>query len=154
MNSEINTSIDAVLGLILSNIRKNKKKSQDDAALFIGVTKQAISNMENGRSKFAVVQVYQLCALYGVEPCRVFNALDEALRNKEVNVIGVTGGGLAFIGSRIVSKSSISTNDLTKVGLSSLALVNPIVAGVALAGFLGSRFMRKVKEASQDEHIE
>lgn len=154
MNSEINTSIDAVLGLILSNIRKSKKKSQDDAASFIGVTKQAISNMENGRSKFAVVQVYQLCAFYGVEPCRVFNALDDALSNKEVSVIGVTGRTLAFIGPRIVSKSSISTNDLTNIGIASLALVNPIVAGVTLAGYLGSRFMKKVKEASQDEHIE
>ncbi|SDY81982.1 helix-turn-helix domain-containing protein [Acinetobacter kyonggiensis] len=150
MNSEINTSIDAVLGLILSNIRKNKKKSQDEAATFIGVTKQAISNMENGRSRFAVVQVYQLCAFYGVEPCKVFNALDEALKNKEVNVIGVAGGSLAFIGPRIVSKSSISTNNLTNIG----ALVHPIIAGVALAGFLGSLFMKKVKEASQDEHIE
>lgn len=150
MNSEINTSIDAVLGLILSNIRKNKTKSQDEAATFIGVTKQAISNMENGRSRFAVVQVYQLCAFYGVEPCKVFNALDEALKNKEVNVIGVAGGNLAFIGPRIVSKSSISTNNLTNIG----ALVRPIIAGVALAGFLGSRFMKKVNEASQDEHIE
>lgn len=150
MNSEINTSIDAVLGLILSNIRKNKTKSQDEAATFIGVTKQAISNMENGRSRFAVVQVYQLCAFYGVEPCKVFNALDEALKNKEVNVIGVAGGSLAFIGPRIVSKSSISTNNLTNIG----ALVRPIIAGVALAGFLGSRFMKKVNEASQDEHIE
>lgn len=154
MKSEINTSIDAVLGLILSNIRKNKKKSQDEAATFIGVTKQAISNMENGRSRFAVVQVYQLCAFYGVEPCKVFNALDEALKNNEVNVIGVAGGSLAFIGPRIVSNSSISTNNLTNIGIASLALVHPIVAGVALAGFLGSRFMKKVKEASQDEHIE
>ena len=79
-----------------------------------------------------------------------FNALDEALKNKEVNVIGVAGGNLAFIGPRIVSKSSISTNNLTNIG----ALVRPIIAGVALAGFLGSRFMKKVNEASQDEHIE
>ena len=47
MENEVNTSIDAVIGLILSNIRKNKKISQDSAAKYIGVTKQAISNMEN-----------------------------------------------------------------------------------------------------------
>ena len=52
MENEVNTSIDAVIGLILSNIRKNKKISQDSAAKYIGVTKQAISNMENGRSNF------------------------------------------------------------------------------------------------------
>ena len=58
IENEVNTSIDAVIGLILSNIRKNKKISQDSAAKDIGVTKQAISNMENGRSKFSVAQVY------------------------------------------------------------------------------------------------
>ena len=118
--------------------------------MFIGVTKQAISNMENGRSRFAVVQVYQLCAFYSVEPCKVFNALDEALKNNEVNVIGVAGESLAFIGHSIVSKNDANTNDLTNIG----ALVQPLIAGVALAGFLGSRFMKKVKEASQDDQLE
>ena len=140
MVNEVNTSIDAVLGLILANIRKIKKISQDSAADCIGVTKQAISSMENGKSKFAVVQVYQLCAFYEVEPRKVFDALDEALKNKDVNIIGVAGTNVGFSGSN--------------VGLaliSGLALVSPITAGITLAGFLGAKFMKKVTDAAQDQ---
>lgn len=140
MVNEVNTSIDAVLGLILANIRKIKKISQDSAADCIGVTKQAISSMENGKSKFAVVQVYQLCAFYEVEPRKVFDALDEALKNKDVNIIGVSGTNVGISGSNV---------GLALIG--GLALVSPITAGITLAGFLGAKFMKKVTDAAQDQ---
>lgn len=139
MVSGVNTSIDAVLGLILSNIRKTKKISQDSAADSIGVTKQAISSMENGKSKFAVVQVYQLCAFYEVEPRKVFDALDEALKTNDVNIMGIAGTNLGFIGAHL---------GIAVIG--GLALVSPITAGITLAGFLGAKFMKKVTDAAQD----
>lgn len=140
MVTEVNTSIDAVLGLILANIRKIKKISQDSAADCIGVTKQAISSMENGKSKFAVVQVYQLCAFYEVEPRKVFDALDEALKNKDVNIIGVAGSNFGLSGSNV---------GLALIG--GLALMSPITAGITLAGFLGAKFMKKVTDAAQNQ---
>jgi transcriptional regulator with XRE-family HTH domain len=144
MSSEVNTSIDAVLGLILSKIRKHKKISQESAAECIGVTKQAISNMENGRSKFAVVQVYQLCAFYAVEPAKVFGALDEALKSNDVNIVGIGTANLSFAGPN---------STLGIVLLSGLALVSPITVGVTLAGFLGAKFMKKLTDVVEDEDV-
>ena len=140
MVSEVNTSIDAVLGLILANIRKMKKISQENAADCIGVTKQAISSMENGKSKFSVVQVYQLCAFYKVEPRKVFDALDEALKNKDVNIVGIAGSSLTILGAH----TGLAI-------ISGLAIVNPITAGITLAGFLGAKFMKKVTEAATQD---
>lgn len=140
IDNEVTTSIDAVLGLILSNIRKNKKISQDSAAKCIGVTKQAISNMENGRSKFAVAQVYQLCAFYLVEPGKIFEALNEAIKNKDVNVLGTNGTAI-----------STSNLDVTLLNLNNRLTITSPVAGVTLAGFLGAKFMKKITDIS---HIE
>jgi len=143
VDSEINTSIDAVLGLILSNIRKNKKISQENSAECIGVTKQAISNMENGRSKFAVAQVYQLCAFYEVEPKKVFEALDEALKSENINILGINGTAIGTVGAGAA---------LGLIG--GVALINPIVAGVTLAGFLGAKFMKKLTDASPKKSVD
>lgn len=140
IESEVNTSIDAVIGLILSNIRKNKKISQDSAAKYIGVTKQAISNMENGRSKFSVAQVYQLCSFYSVEPRKVLEALDEAIKSKDVKVYGTN--------NRTISSDETDSIPL-KIDHSSNG-TTPIT-GVTLAGFLGIKFMKKITDISSIE---
>lgn len=141
LDSEVSTSIDAVLGLILSNIRKSKKISQENSAECLGVTKQAISNMENGRSKFAVAQVYQLCAFYEVEPKKVFEALDEALKSENINILGINGTAIGTVGAT-----------LGLVG--GVALINPIVVGVTLAGFLGAKFMKKLTDVSPKKGVD
>lgn len=141
LDSEVSTSIDAVLGLILSNIRKSKKISQENSAECLGVTKQAISNMENGRSKFAVAQVYQLCAFYEVEPKKVFEALDEALKSENINILGINGTAIGTVGAT-----------LGLVG--GVAFINPIVVGVTLAGFLGAKFMKKLTDVSPKKGVD
>ena len=140
IENEVNTSIDAVIGLILSNIRKNKKISQDSAAKYIGVTKQAISNMENGRSKFSVAQVYQLCSFYSVEPRKVLEALDEAIKSKDVKVYGTNNRTISSDGTdSIPLKIDHSSNGTTPI------------TGVTLAGFLGIKFMKKITDISSIE---
>lgn len=143
IENEVNTSIDAVIGLILSNIRKNRKISQDNAAKCIGLTKQAISNMENGRSKFSVAQVYQLCAFYSVEARKVFEALDEAIRSNDVKVLSKN--------NMTISSGNKSINSLKFNELSS---VNRPITGVTLAGFLGMKFMKKITDISSIENID
>lgn len=140
MENEVNTSIDAVIGLILSNIRKNKKISQDSAAKYIGVTKQAISNMENGRSKFSVAQVYQLCSFYSVESRKVFEALDEAIKSKDVKVYGANGKTI-----------SSYTTDLTPSKKDSTLNSTTPITGITLAGYLGMKFMKKITDISSVE---
>lgn len=140
MENKVNTSIDAVIGLILSNIRKNKKISQESAAKCIGVTKQAISNMENGRSKFSVAQVYQLCSFYSVEPGKVFEALDEAIESKDVTVYGTN--------NRIISRY---TTDLILSEIDNTSNVLNPITGVTLAGYLGMKFMKKITNISSVE---
>ncbi len=140
MENKVNTSIDAVIGLILSNIRKNKKISQESAAKYIGVTKQAISNMENGRSKFSVAQVYQLCSFYSVEPGKVFEALDEAIESKDVTVYGTN--------NRTISKY---TTDLILSEIDNTSNVLTPITGVTLAGYLGMKFMKKITNISSVE---
>jgi len=135
IENEVNTSIDAVIGLILSNIRKNKKISQDSAAKYIGVTKQAISNMENGRSKFSVAQVYQLCSFYSVEPRKVFEALDEAIKTNDVKVYGTN--------SRTISSYR---TDLTPLKTDNSLNGTTPITGVTLAGYLGMKFMKKITD--------
>lgn len=137
INNKVNTSIDAILGLILSNIRRTKKIPQKSAAKCIGLTKQAISNMENGRSKFSVTQVYQLSAFYNVDPERIFNALDEAIKNNDVRIY--------CINNTIISRSNI---DVSLLLTDNETNTENIVSGIALAGFLGSSFMKKITEIS------
>ncbi|MDC5394822.1 helix-turn-helix transcriptional regulator, partial [Acinetobacter baumannii] len=140
IDNEVNTTIDAVIGLILSNIRKNRKISQDNAAKCIGVTKQAISNMENGRSKFSVAQVYQLCAFYSIEPGKIFEALDEAIKNKDVKVFGTNSQSISCCGTK---PTLLKIADLSSG-------VNPIT-GITLAGYLGIKFMKKITDISSIE---
>lgn len=162
---DVSTSIDAILGLILSNIRKQKKISQETSAEFIGITKQAISNMENGRSKFAVVQIYQLCALYETEPRKIFEALDEALQTKNINIFGINKTVIsaksclgASTTTNVACASSITSSNLVDgsaafvAATTGVSLVSPIVAGVTLAGFLGAKFMKKLTEISKNEN--
>lgn len=133
MSKKVNTSIDAVIGLILSNIRKNKKISQESAARCIGLTKQAISNMENGRSKFSVAQVYQLCSLYKVNPEMIFEILNEAISNHHINIYGINH---TIISSEDLTYNLDSSNEVDNN--------NNFVYGVILAGFLGAKFMEKI----------
>lgn len=142
MNKKINTSIDAVIGLILSNIRKNKKISQENAAKCIGLTKQAISNMENGRSKFSVAQVYQLCGLYKVHPEMFFEILNEAISNHDINIHGVNDTIISSIDLNLKLESNNEVENQKN-----------FVSGVILAGFLGSTFMEKITNLISDTTI-
>ena len=162
------TTVDAILGLVLATIRAEKKITQEQAADCLGVTKAAISNMEKGKSKFAVVQVYQLAAFYGVEPRSVFSALDEALTNDEVKVRALNGtlltsnneflealarikdgsAGIAYLGGGSLTTSTAGT---VLLRTAAFALGGPIIGGVALAGMLGKKFMKKVLESTDNQ---
>lgn len=164
------TTVDAILGLVLATIRAEKKITQEQAADCLGVTKAAISNMEKGKSKFAVVQVYQLAAFYGVEPRSVFSALDEALTNDEVKVQALNGtlltsnnelleslarakegsAAIAYMGGASLNASP-STAGTVLLSTAAFALGGPIVGGVALAGMLGKKFMKKVLESTDNQ---
>lgn len=162
------TTVDAILGLVLATIRAEKKITQEQASDCLGVTKAAISNMEKGKSKFAVVQVYQLAAFYGVEPRSVFSALDEALTNDEVRVQALNDklltsnnellealarakdgtAAMSFATSNLGSPTSTASTVL--LSTAAFALGGPVIGGVALAGMLGRKFMKKVLESTEN----
>jgi transcriptional regulator with XRE-family HTH domain len=53
------TSYSAVLGVVLSNLRKSKRIEQGDMAARMGLSQPSYSRLEGGKSTFSVDQMFQ-----------------------------------------------------------------------------------------------
>ncbi|TBW48513.1 XRE family transcriptional regulator [Marinobacter halodurans] len=59
------TSFSAVLGVVLSNLRKSKGVEQGDMAARMGLSQPSYSRLESGKSAFSVDQMFQAAKALG-----------------------------------------------------------------------------------------
>lgn len=73
------TSYSAVLGVVLSNMRKMKNIEQGDMAQRMGLSQASYSRLESGKSSFSIDQMYQASIALGVEGHELTTALNDTI---------------------------------------------------------------------------
>lgn len=71
------------IGIRFKNIRKILKKSQDELAIELGVTKQAISNIENAKSMPGLTLLNKLLTSYDVNLNYLVAGIGDIFTEKE-----------------------------------------------------------------------
>ena len=71
------------IGIRFKNIRKLLKKSQDELAVELGITKQAISNIENAKSMPGLSLLSKLLIDYGINLNYVISGVGDIFIEKE-----------------------------------------------------------------------
>ena len=67
----------AVLGFVLSNLRKERGIEQGDMASRMGLTQASYSRLEGGKSAFSIDQMYQAAEALELSALRVIEELDK-----------------------------------------------------------------------------
>jgi transcriptional regulator with XRE-family HTH domain len=67
----------AVLGFVLSNLRKERGIEQGDMAIRMGLTQASYSRLEGGKSAFSVDQMYQAAEALDLSALTIIGALDK-----------------------------------------------------------------------------
>jgi transcriptional regulator with XRE-family HTH domain len=83
------TTYSAVLGVILSNLRKQYGKEQSDVAEKMGLSQASYSRLESGKATFSVDHLYQAANALGLPEDEIMsrmNATISQLKNNGVNV--------------------------------------------------------------------
>ena len=91
------------IGEKLSNLRKGKRLSQEEAAESLGVTRQTISKWETDQSMPDFDKVTLICSLYGITPNELFGSKTQETKidNKEKDntskrALGIASGILLY----------------------------------------------------------
>ena len=71
------------IGIRFKNVRKLLKKSQDELAIELGITKQAISNIENAKSMPGLALLSKLLIDYDVNLNYIISGIGEIFIKKE-----------------------------------------------------------------------
>ena len=71
------------IGIRFKNVRKLLKKSQDELAMELGITKQAISNIENTKSMPGLALLSKLLVDYDVNLNYIISGIGEIFIEKE-----------------------------------------------------------------------
>jgi transcriptional regulator with XRE-family HTH domain len=116
------TSFSAVLGVVLSNLRKSRNIEQGEMAKRMGLSQPSYSRLEGGKSAFSVDQMYQAAGAIGIDFEELNTRLIHNIRELQANGIRVVQ---PVRGNTI--KAQNQNND-----------VGQIVAGAALGALLFS----------------
>jgi transcriptional regulator with XRE-family HTH domain len=116
------TSFSAVLGVVLSNLRKSRNIEQGEMAKRMGLSQPSYSRLEGGKSAFSVDQMYQAAEAIGIDFDELNTRLIHNIRELQANGIQVVQPSR---GNTI--KAQNQNND-----------VGQIVAGAALGALLFS----------------
>ncbi|WP_396621708.1 helix-turn-helix domain-containing protein [Marinobacter sp. W-8] len=116
------TSFSAVLGVVLSNLRKSRNIEQGEMASRMGLSQPSYSRLEGGKSAFSVDQMYQAAGAIGIDFEELNTRLIHNIRELQANGIQVVQ---PVRGNTI--KAQNQNND-----------VGQIVAGAALGALLFS----------------
>lgn len=115
------TSYSAVLGVVLSNMRKRKGIEQGDMAKHMGLSQASYSRLESGKSSFSIDQMYQASDALNMDARELTNTLNDTVtRLQESNVAIVP----QVRGNTTQAKASASGD------------VGKVVAGAALGALL------------------
>lgn len=89
MNTE-QTTFSAVLGVVLSNLRKERGVEQGEMAERMGISQASYSRLESGKSAFSIDQMYQAAESIGLTSDELTGRLNttiDKLRNSGVKVV-------------------------------------------------------------------
>lgn len=84
------TSFTAILGSVISNLRKKQGVGQDALARKLNITASTLSRMENGESSITVDQLYALSSALEIKPHQIIQAaekFEEALRQAGISSV-------------------------------------------------------------------
>lgn len=132
-------SFPALVGAVLSSIRKSQGRSQADLAEALSLNVSTWSRIENGESALTVEQLALAAEVLGVSPSAV-------LRTTEEKVVELSKRGIATSVNRANFEAIAASGSIPLVGATLLGTINPIgVFSVgAVAGYqLYSHLMKK-----------
>ena len=75
--------MEEAIALTIKSLRKKHNFSQDSIATVLDVTKQNVSNIENGRANLTMPNLIKLSKLYGLKPSDIL-VKAESLVGKEI----------------------------------------------------------------------
>jgi len=113
----------AILGIVLSNLRKQEGIEQGEIAKTMGLTQASYSRLESGKSAFSIDQMYQAASALGLSGKEVITEVERYsshLKSDGVLVVPQIRGNTSQ-----ASQQNTSRNDITT-----------FVAGAALGALL------------------
>lgn len=125
--NENRTSYSAVLGVILSNLRKENGLEQGEMAVRMGLSQASYSRLEGGKSAFSVDQMYQATLALGVKEGDITNRLGNTVSELRANGIEVI--------PQVRANTYHAKNDSAAVG----SLIVGAALGALLIGLLSRR---------------
>lgn len=114
------TSYSAVLGVVLSTLRKQRGLEQGQMAEKMGLSQASYSRLETGKSTFSVNQMFQAAEVLGIPRTDLFKKLD--------NTISYLESGQVSVSALPRATSTQAQNANSDVG--------HFIAGAALAAFV------------------
>lgn len=120
----------AILGVVLSNLRKQKNMEQGEVASKMGLTQASYSRLEAGKSTFSIDQMYQAAFalnLNGSDVIKEVESYSYHLQNDGINVVPQIRGNT----SQAIQKQDTGNN------------IAKFVAGAALGAVLFSILSKK-----------
>ncbi|ELV8694336.1 helix-turn-helix transcriptional regulator [Vibrio fluvialis] len=124
------TSYSAVLGQVLSNLRKIKGLEQGEVADKMGLTQASYSRLESGKATFSIDQMYQASAALDLSGYELIGELEKYIKHLESD--GVDVEPQVRSNSKLASTAPKSNNQ-----------VGSFVAGAALGALLIAALSKK-----------
>ena len=149
------------IGEKLSNLRKRKRLSQEEAAESLGVTRQTISKWETDQSMPDFDKVTLICSLYGITPNELFGSKTQETKidNKEKDntskrALGIASGILLYfiaVSWIVVSIAAFKMDPVLSTGifLTICGIATVLIIYVSLAYKIPVKEHDKVKNPLQ-----
>lgn len=125
--NENQTSYSAVLGVILSNLRRENGLEQGEMAGRMGLSQASYSRLEGGKSAFSVDQMYQATIALGINEGDITNRLGNTVSELKANGVEVI--------AQVRANTYQAKNDKAAVG----SLIVGAALGALLIGLLSRR---------------
>ncbi|WP_353304220.1 helix-turn-helix domain-containing protein [Sessilibacter corallicola] len=124
--SKKQTTYSAVLGVVLSNARKQRNIEQGDMAKRMGLSQASYSRLESGKSSFSVDQMYMASMALGLPHNEITSRLNNTVKE-------LRDGGIDVL--PLMRGNATGNKDHTELGA--------LVAGAALGALVFSLFSNK-----------
>ena len=115
----------AVLGVVLTNLRKQKSIEQGEIAKRMGLTQASYSRLEGGKSAFSIDQMYQAAAALGLSGKEVITEVEQYSSHLKADGIPVVPQVRGNTSQATQNSTNRSGNDITT-----------FIAGAALGALL------------------
>ncbi|PCI52528.1 MAG: transcriptional regulator [Alphaproteobacteria bacterium] len=125
--NENQTTYSAVLGVILSNLRKENGLEQGEMAGRMGLSQASYSRLEGGKSAFSVDQMYQAAIALGMNEDDITNRTNNTVSELRANDVEVL--------PQVRANTYQGKSELTPVG----SFVVGAALGALLIGLLSKR---------------